>query len=193
MTSMFFVRHARPNYSWEDDRTRPLSAEGIADCQYVCNTLQNISLDYAISSPYIRSIKTIEKCAILHNLEIYFDERYREREKGKNGNNKEMFQKRWADFNFHEDGGESLLMVQQRNIEALTELLTTHQGQNILLGTHGTLLTTILNYYDNSYNCDDFLRIIDYMPYIIRLDFEGLNCINKEELLIVKKEYTGNH
>ena len=72
-------------------------------------------------------------------------------------------------------------------------MLTTHQGQNILLGTHGTLLTTILNYYDNSYNCDDFLRIIDYMPYIIRLDFEGLNCINKEELLIVKKEYTGNH
>ena len=30
-----------------------------------------------------------------------------------------MFQKRWADHDYHEEGGESLAMVQERNIEAL--------------------------------------------------------------------------
>ncbi len=187
------MRHAQPDHSWDNDRTRPLSDEGIIDSEHVCKVFENIRLDYVISSPYIRSVKTIEKCANLHNLEIHFDERYRAREKGLNGNNKEMFRKRWEDFNYHEDGGESLEMVQKRNIEALTELLSTHQGENILLGTHGTALSTILNYYDKSYSCENFLPIIDYMPYIIRLDFEGFSCIGKEELLIIKKEYKGNH
>ena len=30
-----------------------------------------------------------------------------------------MFQKRWADHDYHEEGGESLAMVEERNIEAL--------------------------------------------------------------------------
>ena len=36
------------------------------------------------------------------------------------------------------------------------------------------------------------MRIIDFMPYIIRLDFEGTDCIAREELLIVKKEFKGS-
>ena len=101
----------------------------------------------------------------------------------------EMFRKRWADFNYHEDGGESLISVQERNINALKYVLNNHKNESILIGTHGTALSTILNYYDNSFGCDDFLRIINFMPYIIRLDFEGYSCIRKEEVLIVEKKY----
>ena len=39
---------------------------------------------------------------------IITDERLREREKGPDGNNHGMFQKRWADHNYHEEGGESI-------------------------------------------------------------------------------------
>jgi 2,3-bisphosphoglycerate-dependent phosphoglycerate mutase len=80
-------------------------------------------------------------------------------------------------------------MVQQRNIEALLELLRNHSGENIILGTHGTALSSILNYFDPSYLCDNFFRMIDFMPYIIRLDFEGEAYISREELLIVQKEF----
>ena len=38
----------------------------------------------------------------LFKKEIITDERLREREKGKNGNNYGMFQKRWADHEYHE-------------------------------------------------------------------------------------------
>ncbi len=189
MTRIYFVRHAQPEYSWEDDRTRPLSEEGVRDSQCVCETLKNVTLDYAVSSPYLRSVKTIEACAAGHGLAIHFDERYRERDHQKGSNNREMFRKRWSDLEYHEEGGESLSMVQRRNIEGLTELLDSHPDENILFGTHGTALSTILNYYDPSFGCDDFLRIIDYMPYIIRLDFDGRTCVSREELLIIKKEY----
>jgi|GEM_PF-5798349 2,3-bisphosphoglycerate-dependent phosphoglycerate mutase len=51
----------------------------------------------------------------------------------------------WADFDFHEEGGESLSMVQQRNIEALLELISTYKGKNILLGTQTSVLYTTPN------------------------------------------------
>lgn len=52
-----------------------------------------------------------------------------------------------------------------------------------MIGTHGTALSTILNFYDNSFGCEDFLRIIDWMPYIIELDFEcscKAICVHEE-------------
>lgn len=191
MTRIYFVRHALPEHNWKDDRTRPLTVEGLADSLKVTKTLKNIPLDYCISSPYIRSIDTIRDCAASHGLEIRIEESFHERLRGGGcGNRLELLSRRWEDFNFHEEGGESLAMVQHRNIEALTEVLKAYPEGNILLGTHGTALSSILSYYDPSFGIENFLRIVNYMPYIIRLDFKGLECINKEELLIVDKGIT---
>ncbi len=102
-----------------------------------------------------------------------------------------MFQKRWEDLDFHEEGGESIAMVQERNIDALKEIHTDNEDVNIVIGTHGTALSSILNYFDKSYNCDSFLRIIDWMPYIIELDFEDGELVDKVEHLYVQKEFKG--
>lgn len=193
MTRVYFVRHAQPEHSWEDDRTRPLTKDGVEDSKMVTKVLKNIRVHCCYSSPYKRSFETVKESAKVHNLDILTDERFRERKKGPNGNEFGMFQKRWNDFDYHEDGGESLNMVQKRNIEALLEILNNYKDENIIIGTHGTALSTILNYFEPSFCCDDFLRIIDYMPYIIRLDFDGTNCIGKEELLIVEKEFEDNN
>ena len=104
----------------------------------------------------------------------------------------ECSKKRWEDFDYHEEGGESLRSVQERNISALFELLDSHPKDTIILGTHGTALSTILNYFDHSYNCDSFLRMIDFMPYVIRLDFDGRECVKKKKFLLLKKEFKGN-
>lgn len=189
MTSLYFIRHAQPDHDWEDDRTRPLSDEGLEDSRKVTNFLSNLKIDYYISSPYQRSIDTIRESSVAHGLSIHIDERFKERKKGINGNNLEKFQKRWNDFNFYEVGGESLNMVKKRNIEAIFDILNKHEDENIVIGTHGTALSTILNFFEPSYCCNDFLRIIDFMPYIIRLDFDGNNYIGKEELLFIEKEF----
>lgn len=49
-----------------------------------------------------------------------------------------MFQKRWNDKDFHEDGGESIHMVQNRNIAALIDILENNEGKTVVIGTHGT-------------------------------------------------------
>lgn len=79
MATVYFVRHAQPEFSWADDKTRPLTNEGIADSEKVCEALKDVKLTYAISSPYKRSIDTIKYCAESHRLSIDTDERFRER------------------------------------------------------------------------------------------------------------------
>lgn len=189
MTKIYFVRHAQPEHAWEDDRTRPLTGEGKRDSAIVFEFLKDKHIDAFYSSPYKRSMDTIADSADFFGKDIITDEDLREREKGENGNNHGMFQKRWADHNYHEEGGESIAMVQKRNIRALTEILRDNIDKEVVVGTHGTALSTILNFYDKSFGCDDFLRIIDWMPYVIELDFEGDKLVGKVEHCYVLKEF----
>ncbi len=194
MVKVYFVRHAQPDHVWEDDRTRPLTDEGREDSKKVLEFLKDKKIYKFYCSPYVRSKDTIADAARYFGKEIATDERLREREAGRAGNAQGMFQKRWADLEFHEDSGESIGMVQRRNIAALKDILKDcgdAEDIEIVIGTHGTALSSILNYYEPSYNCDSFLRIIDWMPYIIELDFEGDRCVGKREHLYVKKEYRG--
>jgi len=187
MTSIFFVRHAQPDAKWEDDRTRPLTYIGLEDSKKVTATLENYKIDIFYSSPYKRSIDTILDCANKFNMIIYTDERFRERKQGINSSI--FLEKRWEDFNFCEENGENLASVQQRNIEALKEILNKHPNKNIVIGTHGTALSTILHYYDPSFGCEGFKRILHSMPYIIKLDFDGDILIKSTELLKIDRGY----
>lgn len=189
MTNIYFVRHALPDYTCRDAAKRPLTPEGERDTAEVVRAMKDIHLDYAISSPYKRSYDTIKETADDHGLKIDIDDRLHERISGKDSNNKEMFRKRWADLSFCESDGECLQSVMDRNIAALNDILDKHKGENVMVGTHGTALSTILHYFDNSFGVEGFLRIINYMPYIIRLGFEGRELVEKEELLIVDKPF----
>ena len=193
ITRVYFVRHAQPEHMWEDDRTRPLTAEGKQDSKTVLDFLKGKEIDIFYSSPYKRSFDTIADTAAFFEKEILTDERLREREKGINGNNHGMFEKRWADHDYHEENGESINMVQKRNMAALTEILAGNKGKSIVIGTHGTALSTILNYYHPEFGCRDFLRIIDWMPYIIELDFDGNKLLSIKEHCYVEKEFQGKN
>lgn len=193
MTTIYFVRHAEPLHSHKDDRTRPLTKEGLNDRKIVLDLLKDKKIDVFYCSPYQRSIDTILPTAEQYQKRIITDERLREREKGIDSNKNGMFQKRWADHNYHEQNGESISMVQKRNVEVLKEILNQNIDKNIIIGTHGTALSAILNYYNKDFSCDDFLRIIDWMPYIIELDFDKQELISAKEIGHIKKEYKGNN
>ena len=139
----------------------------------------------------MRSFDTIKGSAAENGLPITTDERLIERRNGPQSNVYGMYQKRWSNFSFVEEGGESIGTVQKRNIEAVFDILRDHDGENVIVGTHGTALSTIQNYFNPSYGCDDFLRMIDFMPYILRMDFEETRFVGKEELLIIKKAFHG--
>ena len=186
-TKVIFVRHAQSFHPYSDDRTRPLTNEGLKDRELVLDTLRDRHIDAFLCSPYKRSIDTISVAADYFGMEIKTDERFRERQYGTDAS--KMRDKRWADFSFAEEGGENLESVQKRNIEALKEVLHMYESKTVVIGTHGTALSSILNYYDRSFGLNDFLRIVNWMPYIVELTFDGEALIDKKELAHIEKTF----
>ncbi len=190
MTEIYFVRHAKPDKSVHDDRTRPLTAEGLADSEKVTELLKDRHIDLLMSSPYKRSMDTIGGLAEALGKEIITDYDFREREAGSwHDNFLKFIEAQWADFNYHIMDGECLASVQERNIRALKRVLDEHKGKTVVIGTHGTALSTILNYYKPEYDFHSFMRILDFMPYVVKLEFEGEDFLGMSEELIVEKEY----
>ena len=189
MTRVYFVRHAQSDWRSGSDRERGLTAAGMEDRRVVLDFLRDKPVDAFYCSPYRRSLDTVREAAEHFGLPIRTDERLREREAVPGGNCRELFRRRWADFDWHEPGGESLRSVQERNIAALTEILEQNRDRTLVVGTHGTALSTILNYYDPDYDCDSFLRIIDWMPFVVELDFDGTRFLSRTEHVHVEKVY----
>lgn len=88
----------------------------------------------------------------------------------------------WEDFEYKLSKGECLRQVQERNITALKEILNENKGKNVVIGTHGTALSTILNYYNKAFDYEEFNRIKSIMPWIIVMEFKGEEFIGFKEI-----------
>ena len=86
--------------------------------------------------------------------------------------------RQWEDFDYKLSDGETLKQVQTRNIKALNKVLEVYSGKNIVIGSHGTALSTIINYYDNTFGYYDFERIRNVMPWVVKFIFENNVCMS---------------
>ena len=57
-------------------------------------------------------------------------------------------------------------------------MLTFYKGKNIVVGSHGTALSTIINYYDKTFGYSEFNKIRYLMPWIVEFAFEENICVN---------------
>ena len=71
----------------------------------------------------------------------------------------------------------------------MKKVLSEHKNENIVIATHGTALSTILNYFYPKFDFECFKKIVDFMPFIIRLDFDGNICIGSQVELVIRKEF----
>jgi 2,3-bisphosphoglycerate-dependent phosphoglycerate mutase len=180
MTSVYFIRHSIPDLSIKDE-TRPLSVEGRDKAIELVKIFEKIHIDAIFSSPYKRTIQTIEPISINKNITINVIEDLRERKisDGWIDNFKEYTDKQWNDFSYKLMDGESLNEVQNRNIEALKKILEEKNGKTLRIGTHGTALSTMINYYDRTFLYKEFMEIVNLMPYIIKFEFENSKYIRR--------------
>ena len=189
LTTVYFIRHAEPNYENHDDQTRELTAKGLADRKLVTDFLLDKNVTVALSSPYERAVATIEAFTTQVGLDIEVVADFRERKISDiwiadfGG----FTEKQWADFEYKEGNGESLGEVQKRNIAALEITLEKHQGQTMIVGSHGTALSTIINYYDQTFGVADFEVLRPKMPHIVKFIFDGKNCQEIEQIDVFER------
>jgi len=168
-----------------NDRTRGLTEKGFLDAQRVTDILKDEKIDAVVSSPYIRSLLTVEKIAQEIGQEVLVFEDLKERifsPENKRLEDKELVQildKSFFDSNFSLEGGESNADCQKRAIRVLKELLDTMRNKKVVIGTHGAVMTLMMGYFDSTYDLD-FLHSTS-KPDIYRMEF------NEQELLNVQR------
>jgi len=179
--TIYFVRHSEPDLNVIDDLTRPLTIEGHHRLKNVVSYFEKIKIDNVFSSPYKRCIDTVKPIAKSKELEIVTVDDFRERKvsDGWIDDFKTFAMKQWQDFNYKLKNGESLNDTQKRNVKALNGVLT-QKWETIVIGTHGTALSSILNYYFKDFGYQEFQSIKVEFPFICKVEVENEIVINYE-------------
>lgn len=184
MTHIYFIRHAEPDFTIHDDETRPLTPKGEESAIRLIEDFKEITVDVFLSSPFKRAIDTIKPLAESRNSKIEIISEFQERKisDGWIDNFSDFSKRQWQDFDYKLLNGESLNEVQKRNVNRLTDVLNQHAEMTIVIGTHGTALSTIINHFDKTFNHQDFDKFKNKMPWIVKMTFDGmkLQCMEKE-------------
>lgn len=156
ITNLYMVRHAESPFVFGEERTRGLSVEEVLEAKKVAKIMLTEKVDVIVSSPFVRSIQTIEGIVENQNLEIKLYEELKERMI--KGNYKlpweeivPAIEKSFIDKDYCLLGGETTRQAQERTIPIIKQVLTEHKGKNIVVGTHGNIMTIILNYFEEQY------------------------------------------
>lgn len=155
-TIVYMVRHAESPYDEGTERTRGLTTKGKSDVEKVTEILKEEGIDIIISSPYNREILSVEGLAQNLGLDIETFEDLRERHFAGEiiENLMSVIREKFYDFDYALPGGESNSDCQNRSISVIKNILKEHSGKKIAIGTHGLVMTLMINYFDSSYGLD---------------------------------------
>lgn len=184
MTTVYFVRHAEPDYKNHNDMERPLTLKGKEDSKLVTDYLKEKEIEIVLSSPYVRAVQTVKDFADSYGHTITTVSDFRERKIDSNWieDFNRFAEQQWKDFDYKLSDGESLREVQIRNVDALRQVIKEYPDKNIVIGSHGTALSTIINYFEPSFGFSHFQKIRTIMPWIVKFTFQGDELVHIEEI-----------
>jgi Fructose-2,6-bisphosphatase len=169
---IYLIRHCK---AAGQEPGAQLTAEGHAEAELLANFLIEKQIDYIVSSPYDRAISTIQPLAQKHKLKINVDDRLRERVLSayELDNWMERLKETYQDLDIALPGGESSREAMNRGVSAIEELLVRTE-RNLVVVTHGNLMSLILKYYDDQYGFDEWRGLTNPDVYEIVVDNDGV-------------------
>ena len=187
MTTVYFVRHAQTDYSNPIDKDRILTVEGMKDRYKARDFLISEGLKtehvHIYSSSFRRAIDTVQPFAEAVGKPVQVFEEFREWSIiAPEEDYYAACKHAWEDYTYRLEGCETLEEVQKRNIQKLLELVELHRDETIVIGSHGTALSTIIHYFNPDFGFEDLLRIMDIKPWIVRFDFQDTEFIDYKEV-----------
>jgi 2,3-bisphosphoglycerate-dependent phosphoglycerate mutase len=170
-TTIYLIRHAHAE--WRDDDDRSLSEIGRRTAHLVADRLASRPIAALYTSPSARSRETIEPLAERRGLraEVVADLRERELPVVAPGEFESLVRLAWDLPRESPRGGESNVGAQARGLAVLRAVVARHRGSQVVLATHGNLLTLMLNGLDPRFGYQ-FWRELSF-PDIYQLTFDG--------------------
>ncbi|HDX9590567.1 TPA: histidine phosphatase family protein [Bacillus pseudomycoides] len=188
-TYIYMVRHGESPKTEGNERTRGLTEKGKLDANRVTELLKDEGVDTFISSPYSRAMLTIEELAHFYEKEILIDENLRECMFTSDDtimSDKELYplvKEMFSSPHYSLRGGESKADCQNRAVAVLKEILTDFKGHKIVIGTHGLVMTLMMEYYDSQYGYEFLMETSK--PDVYKMKFNGEQLIDIKRLWAV--------
>lgn len=189
---VYLVRHGESPKTDENERVRGLTEKGAEDAIKITEILKKENIDTVISSPYSRSKMTIQGLATFLEKDIVEYEELKEcvfTGNNKTISNEEVYplvEKMFNNREFSNELAESFNQCQTRGMNIFLPLLEQQQGNKVVVGTHGFIMTAIMNYFDRKYDFE-FLKQTT-KPDIYKLEFKGEKLCNVDRLWGVSKQ-----
>ena len=159
-TRIYMIRHAESPFVFGEERTRGLSEDGFQAARKIADILETEEIHCIVSSSYVRAKQTVEFLSERKGLPIIeYDELIERLIKGLDYKAPweeilKAIEISFTDHDFSLEGGESTNKAQQRSIPIILKLLKEYEGKGIAIGTHGNIMTIIMNYFDYTYGFD---------------------------------------
>lgn len=177
-TYLYFVRHGIAPFSLELEWSggASLNDQGKSDAKRVAELLRHEGIDVIVSSSYNRAVETVTPLAELLQQDIILYNELIERPIGTLNaavSDEELLmgiEQSFIDIDYCMPEGETTRQAQERAIPIIMQLLSEHKGKKIVLGTHGNIMTIILNYFDSNYGFEFWKGTSK--PDIYKLEFE---------------------
>ncbi|MDR9853891.1 histidine phosphatase family protein [Paenibacillus sp. VCA1] len=186
-TYIYMVRHGDSPKTEGTESTRGLTEKRRLDARRVTELLREEGIGVFVSSPYARSVMTIQELADRAGQEMIVHEDLKERRFSASEyrmSDEELYpllERSFADPFYALEGGESNDECQRRAIRVLEALLEEHRGRKVAIGTHGAVMTLMMGHYDSRRYGLDFLHRLS-KPDIYRMEFRGQELVDVKRL-----------
>lgn len=155
MLRLILVRHgqtdANLNHYLQGQSDGELNETGLQQAEGLARHLKDFHVDEIIASPLRRAQDTAAAVARYHNLAVKTDSLLKEWNCGVlDGLPAEEYRSMLREMvvplsSFRPEGGETLLEVRQRAVHFLNDLIAHHQGQTVLVCSHGDFLRALVS------------------------------------------------
>ena len=167
----YLIRHAQSHPSSKIvEANWPLSARGQEQAAQLSPLLESLDIDRVYSSPYRRTLCTIDPFVKKLGLEVVVDPELRERKITDRVRKDfpELWLRSWRDFSFALPGCESSFDAQRRFVGAVTRIVTEEASPTIGISAHGNVIALMLNHMEPGYGSEEADRLRN--PDVIKLD-----------------------
>jgi 2,3-bisphosphoglycerate-dependent phosphoglycerate mutase len=162
---IFAVRHCKAE---GQERTAALTTEGMEQAQKLVPFLDQFEFDAVFSSPFKRALDTIKPYAAYKSCHILTDERLTERILSAENHPDwlSMLERTYKDEHLKYPGGESSFEAKER-IRTFLADAEANSYSNLLVVTHGNLLSLLINMFDSSFGFGEWKLLSNPDVYLI--------------------------
>ncbi len=175
MKNVYLIRHCK---AYGQPAEAELTEVGLKQAIELRDFLLNYNIEYILSSPYVRAVKTITPLSEHLNIRINTDDRVREKllipHVVEDYTPYLLAAYEDMDIAFH--GGESSNQATERAIGALSELLQ-REEENIAVVTHGELFSLIMRYFDKVSGFKFWKNLSNPDVYLLRFENTSINSL----------------